>query len=309
MNYYNIMKIQNIKLQIEKNRIQLSKDGYLLQGTIRRYSQIAGIFLKIFGFAVKLEVGAGKEAEVHYVNKKSLIKWMQSNNPSGHFLKSDDLQLMIDSLKEIPPPAQAVIPPTPEPTPVEAPVTVPVEMPIERISIQKGDVTKPQFEERPLAAINAANGTMYYGGGGTNAAFSRLIPKSTWNAAADAWKNANGRKSMDDGEASLGPQIDDTGFFMVQALGPVLDKNTKVEDLEGLKALIFNAYDNSFQIAIAQGAKCAQVPAISTGIYMKSARPEVSAVWPKMVEEAFLAAAEKNVGAGKLEKIRMVTFS
>lgn len=298
------MKIQNIKFQIENNRLKPLKEEIQINGTIRRYSQLAGIILKIFGFAIKLEVGAGKDAEVHYVNKKSLIKWMNTNNPSGHFAKSDDLQRMIDSL-QAPPPPKPVIPQSPELNPVEAPKNVP----IERISIHKGDVTQPQFKERPLAAINAANAEMYHGGGGTNKAFSRLVPKKAWETAANDWKKANGRKKMNDGEASLGPKIDETGFFMIQALGPVLDKNTKAEDLDKLKALIFNAYDNAFQIAIAQGAKCAQVPSISTGIYMKSALPAVRDVWPKMVEEAFLAAAEKNVGAGKLEKICMVTFS
>lgn len=167
----------------------------------------------------------------------------------------------------------------------------------ENVYLVRGNIAEKQFaDEKVTVAVNAANPDLEWGRGGTNRAFSNVIPRDQWESVHGQTYKVQSTK-IKVGEALVGPQIK-PGFTLVQALGPRLDARTEPRHLAALQKEVFNAYNNALKRAGEQGAKCVQLPQLCTGSFMKDASDAVKHDWPRLVNAAFLAAVLVNKDRG-----------
>src|SRR5947207_4903422 len=120
----------------------------------------------------------------------------------------------------------------------------------DRISIQKGDITKLEVD----AIVNAANSSLLGGGGVDGAIHDAAGPR-----LYDACKKIGGCPT---GEARITPGFDLPAKFVIHTVGPVWHGGKHDED-----ELLARCYRNALQLALENNVKTIAFPAISTGAY------------------------------------------
>ena len=125
-----------------------------------------------------------------------------------------------------------------------------------RVCVKVGDITKESVD----AIVNAANGTLF-GGGGVDGAIHRAGGREI----LDACKEIR-RLKYPDGLPTGGAVITTAGKlpakYVIHTVGPVYGRSG-AEKAELLAA----CYRNSLALAVSQGLATIAFPAISTGIY------------------------------------------
>ncbi len=154
------------------------------------------------------------------------------------------------------------------------------------------------------AVVNAANSTMFHGGAGTNAAFSKIINEDDWSKGAK--KYLGERKGLDVGECAdiPWPSNAQEGIkpgFLFQVLGP--DQKYQ-EDLEGAQQKIYEAYKNIFSKCREHKLQSVQMPLLSTGVFASNQE------WvQKMHAAAFKAIEEEIASEDGVKTIVLVDYS
>ncbi|QVE48968.1 macro domain-containing protein [Chlamydia crocodili] len=134
-----------------------------------------------------------------------------------------------------------------------------------------GDITKPRFTTQGLCPmlVNAANDTMYRGGGGTNKFFTKAV-------SVEGWRNSTENKRMlQIGECLAGKWINADGTnndsnpagpaLLAQLLGPMASQINN--DPERCYQVVTQAYENCLTKALQKDSMYVQVPLISSSIY------------------------------------------
>ncbi len=118
------------------------------------------------------------------------------------------------------------------------------------IEVLQADITRLDVD----AIVNAAN-TSLLGGGGVDGAIHRAAGPQLLAAC----RVLNGCET---GEAKITPGFNLPARWVIHTVGPVWHGGVRQE-----AQLLFNAYDNSFQLALTNGIKSIAFPCISTGVY------------------------------------------
>lgn len=118
------------------------------------------------------------------------------------------------------------------------------------IEILKTDITTLDVD----AIVNAANSGLL-GGGGVDGA----IHRAAGPALLEACRPIGGCPT---GEARITPGFNLPASFVIHTVGPVWKGGG-----DGEKALLENAYRNSFELALENNVRSIAFPAISTGVY------------------------------------------
>ncbi|MEF9519917.1 macro domain-containing protein [Chlamydia crocodili] len=164
-----------------------------------------------------------------------------------------------------------------------------------------GDITQPRFITQGLSPmlVNAANNTMYRGGGGTNKFFTKAV-------SPEGWHNSTENKGeLQIGECTAGKWINSDGTnndsnpagpaFLAQLLGPMASQLNN--DPERCYQVVTQAYENCLAKALEKGSKYVQVPLISSSIYAPSINLVVNGrsvrnQWIDAVKAALVTAAQ-----------------
>lgn len=172
------------------------------------------------------------------------------------------------------------------------------------LEFAKGDIAGERLGQVD-AVVNAANGVMFYGGGGTNAALSKAFDKQEWESQAKALGNkleVSEVKVFDFKPKAEGSQ--NHPKFLFQALGPVLTS----DDLDTYKEQVYQTYKNIFAKCRELQVKSILIPLLSSGIF--AGAHQNNPAWHKRVEEAlFQAMAEELEQANSpLETIKIIDY-
>ena len=194
---------------------------------------------------------------------------------------------------------------------------------IHALALQKGKVTLV-LAESPIelhtlqsgqigAVVNAANATMYYGGGGTNRGLSDVSDKAAWNKYAKAYFKEKGKRGLDVSECAAVPfptptpgkgktgQID--AKYLFHALGPQLSEQP---DLEFAQREVYEAYKNVFAECRRLKLTSVQLTPISTGIFASVLDEKDVKKWKNMVDAALFRALKEESANAKGPEITVV---
>jgi O-acetyl-ADP-ribose deacetylase (regulator of RNase III) len=294
------------RLNFRDHRGQRIDNGASVAG-VRAYNKFLGKILSLFNKTEKLEIvsNEGRDPQVFYINRKSLMHWLNRNRPEGVELSSMETKAMIETCLE---PYKSAI--------GEKPGV---------LKAVKGNILHPQrFKvEGQIAVVNAANSGMVYGGGGLNQQFSKLIRREDWdNAKNDAEVVGEGFGKIPNGgilktgQAAKGPKLRN-GMLLIQALGPDLRNGEPIEQSNfdrlvrnrgGYKDQVKGAYVSALQAAEASGCYNVQVPLISIGIFAGSLSPLLQRQWVAAVKEAVREAIEELPEDSQIREVILVEY-
>ena len=122
------------------------------------------------------------------------------------------------------------------------------------IFLVNGDITKANVD----AIVNAANTTLL-GGGGVDGAIHRAAGPELLQACSQL-DEVNGVRCPF-GQARITPAGKLNAKFVIHTVGPIYKNSPNP------KATLESAYENSLDLALANGCRTVALPAISCGIY------------------------------------------
>ena len=125
---------------------------------------------------------------------------------------------------------------------------------MENIFLVNGDITKANVD----AIVNAANTTLL-GGGGVDGAIHRAAGPELLQACSQL-DEVNGVRCPF-GQARITPAGKLNAKFVIHTVGPIYKNSPNP------KATLESAYENSLDLALANGCRTVALPAISCGIY------------------------------------------
>lgn len=118
------------------------------------------------------------------------------------------------------------------------------------IRVEQGDITRLDVD----AIVNAANPSLL-GGGGVDGAIHRAAGPQLKAAC----RELGGART---GEAKITPGFALPARYVIHAVGPIWRGGD-----EGEAELLAKAYENAFNVALANGVRTIAFPSISTGAY------------------------------------------
>lgn len=267
--------------------------AYQNQSTLQK-DQIENLFQKVVRLNDKYKA-KHKSESFQLQSSLTMLQAILENNPDFAYLIREQM------LEKFPQPKFHDWTPAP-------PVTL---SNIHALTLQQGNVTLV-LAESPIqvhtlnsgqigAVVNAANSTMYYGGGGTNRGLSDVSDEDAWNKNAADYLNQNGKKRLDVTECAAVPfpapapgkvkagQIDAKYLFHV--LGPELSEPPQLEQAQ---QEVYQAYKIAFGECRRLGLTSVQLPLISTGIFASVLDEKNLKKWKEMVDAALFRALKEE---------------
>ncbi|MEM9423852.1 MAG: macro domain-containing protein [Spirochaetota bacterium] len=131
------------------------------------------------------------------------------------------------------------------------------------IRLVRGDITRLQVD----AIVTAANSRLQ-GGGGVDAAVHKAAGPELLQACGDIFLEQG---ECPPGNAVLTPAYHLQVRFVIHAVGPIWPPDaapdSEHDELNGLKEMLYMAYQNSLKLAAEKTCKSIAFPCISTGVY------------------------------------------
>lgn len=127
-----------------------------------------------------------------------------------------------------------------------------------RLQLTVGDITKQKVN----CIVNAANGTLY-GGGGVDGAIHLAAGPKLLEACKLIRKEQLKGELLPTGEAVITEGYDLPAKFVIHTVGPIWDG----KEVERKKQLLVNCYRNSLALAKENEIRSIAFPSISTGAY------------------------------------------
>lgn len=180
-----------------------------------------------------------------------------------------------------------------------------------QLHLVRGSITGNYIDNLGVA-VNAANNTMFHGGGGTNKAFSDVIPKIKWESDVTEFFSKRDKKQLDVSECALFEWSSENKTcvqpqYFAQLLGPIVDANKKLAEQQGQ---VYQAYKNLFNQAREKGVRSVQMPFLSCGIYAANLKSPDKEHWFQMVDQAiFKAISEEMLEKNGISTVVLVDYN